>query len=63
MDKNEDVVQLLKTYNQEHIVKLLNKLEGRQKEELIEQIKNKEYNQIFSIIDKYDDNGKNFVKL
>ncbi|MBP3461666.1 MAG: DNA polymerase III subunit gamma/tau [Bacilli bacterium] len=31
--------------------------------ELIEQIKNKEYNQIFSIIDKYDDNGKNFVKL
>ena len=26
MDKNEDVVQLLKAYNQEHIVKLLNKL-------------------------------------
>ena len=40
MDKSEEIVQLLKSYNQEHIVKLLNKLEGKQKEELIEQIKN-----------------------
>ena len=35
MDKDEEVVQLLKTYNQEHIIKLLNKLEEKQKQELI----------------------------
>ncbi len=30
---------------------------------LIEEIENKEYNNIFEIIDNYDENGKNFVKL
>ena len=34
MDKGEETIQLLKTYNQEHIIKLLNKLEGEKKEEL-----------------------------
>ena len=31
--------------------------------ELIENIINKNYNDIFEVIDKYDNNGKNFVKL
>ena len=31
--------------------------------ELVENIINKNYNDIFEIIDKYDNNGKNFVKL
>ena len=40
MDKNEEVIQLLKTYNQEHIINLLNKLDGKEKEELITIINN-----------------------
>ena len=31
--------------------------------ELVENIINKNYNDIFEVIDKYDNNGKNFVKL
>jgi len=31
--------------------------------ELVENIINKNYNEIFDVIDKYDNNGKNFVKL
>ena len=31
--------------------------------ELITQINNKNYNEIFEIIDKYDNSGKNFIKL
>ena len=29
MDKNEEIIKLLKEYNQEHIIELLNKLENR----------------------------------
>ena len=46
MDKNEDIIQLLKTYNQEHIIKLLNKLEEKQKDDLIEQINKIDFHQI-----------------
>lgn len=49
MDKDEEVVQLLKTYNQEHIIKLLNKLEEKQKQELIEQINNIDFHQIMEL--------------
>ena len=31
--------------------------------ELVENIINKNYNEIFDVIDKYDNNGKNFIKL
>ena len=51
MDKNEDVIQLLKMYNQEHIIKLLYKLEEKQKEELIEQINNIDFHQIMELYD------------
>ena len=49
MDKNEEIEQLLKTYNQEHIIKLLNKLEEKQKQELIEQINNIDFHQILEL--------------
>ena len=49
MDKNEEIIQLVKTYNQEHIIKLLNKLEEKQKEELIEQINNIDFHQIMEL--------------
>lgn len=51
MDKNEDTIQLLKTYNQEHIINLLNKLEKRQKEQLIEQINTIDFHQIKELYD------------
>ena len=34
MDKNEEIIKLLKEYNQEHIIELLNKLDENKKEEL-----------------------------
>lgn len=49
MDKNEEVIQLLKTYNQEHIINLLNKLDGKEKEELIEQINKIDFHQIMEL--------------
>ena len=49
MDKNEEVIQLLKTYNQEHIVNLLNKLDGKEKEDLIEQINKIDFHQIMEL--------------
>lgn len=38
MDRMQDTIELLKIYHQEHIIKLLKKLEPNKKEELIEQI-------------------------
>ena len=49
MDKNEEVIQLLKTYNQENIIKLLEKLEENQREELIEQINRIDFHQIMEL--------------
>lgn len=49
MDKNEDIIQLLKTYNQEHIIKLLEKLEENEKENLIEQINKIDFHQIMEL--------------
>lgn len=46
MDKNQDIIQLLNTYNQEHIAKLLSKLDEEKKLELIEQINNIDFHQI-----------------
>lgn len=49
MDKNAEIIQLLKTYNQEHIIKLLEKLEEKQKEDLIEQINRIDFHQIMEL--------------
>ena len=51
MDKIQDTIQLLKTYNQKHIIKLLNQLEGKEKEELIEQISRIDFHQIMELYD------------
>ena len=55
MDKEQDIIEILKQYKQEHIINLLNKLEEKQKEELIEQINNIEYHQI---MEKYENTKK-----
>ncbi len=58
MDKVQDTIELLKMYNQEHIIKLLNKLEGKEKEELIEQINKIDFHQIMEL---YDNTKKELV--
>lgn len=49
MDKNQDVIELLKEYNQEHIINLLETLEEDKKEELINQIRNIDFHQIMEL--------------
>lgn len=49
MDKVQDIIELLKIYKQEHIIKLLNQLEGKEKEELIEQINKIDFHQIMEL--------------
>lgn len=49
MDKNEEVIQILKTYNQEHIIKLLEKLEVDEKQKLIEQINKVDFHQVMEL--------------
>lgn len=51
MDKTQDTIELLKMYHQEHIVKLLEQLEGKEKEELIEQINKIDFHQIMELYD------------
>lgn len=46
MDKSEEIIQLLKTYKQEHIINILEKLEKEEKEKLIEQINKIDLHQI-----------------
>lgn len=52
MDKIKETFALLKMYRQEHIIKLLNQLEGKEKEELLEQINKIDFHQI---IELYED--------
>ena len=46
MDKKQEAVEILKEYNQEHIIKLLNKLDEQKQEELIKQIHSIDFHQI-----------------
>ena len=46
MEKEQETIKLLKEYNQDHIIKLLEKLDGKEKEELINQINNIDFHQI-----------------
>ncbi len=46
MDKKQDAIDILKKYNQEHIIKLLEKLDGKRKQELIKQIQTIDFHQI-----------------
>lgn len=51
MDKTQDTIDLLKEYNQHHIINLLSKIEEKEKEELIEQINNIDFDQIMELYD------------
>lgn len=46
MDKTSNAIEILKEYNQEHIINLLNKLNGEKKQELIEQINKIDFQQL-----------------
>ena len=46
MEKEQETIKLLKEYNQDHIIKLLEKLDGKEKDELINQINNIDFHQI-----------------
>ena len=46
MDKMQDTIDILKQYNQDHIIKLLKKLDDNKREELIKQIENIDFHQI-----------------
>ncbi len=58
MDKIQDVIELLKIYNQEHIVNLINKLDEGKKQDLIEQIKQIDFHQLKEL---YDNTKKEIV--
>ena len=51
MDKTQEIEELLKKYNQKHIINLLHKLEGTKKEELIKQINKINFDQIMELYD------------
>ena len=47
----QDIIELLKTYQQEHVIKLLEQLEGKEKEELLEQLNKIDFHQIMELFD------------
>ncbi len=51
MNKEEEIIDLLKSYNQNHIVNLLKKLDEDKKQELIEQIEKIDFHQIMELYD------------
>ena len=51
MDKMQDIIDILKTYNQEHIINLLEKINEEQEKDLIEQISNIDFHQMKELFD------------
>ena len=49
MDKMQDTIEVLKEYNQEHIIKLLEKLDEEKQNELINQIQKIDFHQIMEL--------------
>lgn len=49
MDKLQDTIDVLKMYNQNHIINLLNNLEGSKREELLEQLNKIDFHQIMEL--------------
>ena len=49
MDKLQDAIDILKQYHQEHIIKLLEKLDENHKQELIDQIHSIDFHQIMEL--------------
>ncbi len=58
MDKVQDIIDILNMYDQKHIIKLLNALEGEQKQALIEQIGKIDFQQLKEL---YDNTKKEIV--
>ena len=46
MDRKQEAIELLKEYNQEHIIRFLDKLDEEKQEELIKQIHRIDFHQI-----------------
>ena len=59
MDKLQDAIDILRVYNQEHIIKLLEKLNAEEKEELLEQINKIDFQQMKELYD----NTKKTIEL
>ncbi len=51
MEKNLDIIEVLKTYKQNHVINLLNKLEAEEKEELLDQLSKIDFHQIMELYD------------
>lgn len=58
IDKEKDLENLLKQYNQEHIIKLLSKIDDKKRKELIEQINTIDFHQIMEL---YENTKKEIV--
>lgn len=51
MDKVQNAVDILKQYNQDHVINILNKLDETKKEELVKQIEGIDFHQIMELYD------------
>ena len=49
MDKKQEAIDILKEYDQEHIIRLLEKLDSKKQEELIEQIQKIDFHQMMEL--------------
>ena len=49
MDKLQDAIDILKEYHQDHIIRLLEKLDEKHKQELIDQIHSIDFHQIMEL--------------
>lgn len=58
MDKIQDIIATLKMYNQEHVINLLEKLNGEQKRNLINQIEKIDFHQLQEL---YDNTKKEII--
>ena len=59
MDKLQEVVLILKEYNQEHIIKYMENLNEKEKEELEEQILKIDFNQLTELYE----NAKKIIEI
>ena len=51
MNKEQDIIDMLKSYNQNHIINLLENLDEVKKQELLEQIEKIDFHQIMELYD------------
>ena len=49
MDKKQETIKILKKHNQDHIIRLLEKLNGEKQEQLINQVKEINFDQIMEL--------------